>query len=98
MNRSTNLSFLPHISLKNRISSMRAYRLWLLYSAVVVCVVGPLQGAAPVPAKDDSRAPLWDIAALSNPPRWVALERPRSEGLKAIFYDSLPFRGKPTRV
>src|SRR5438477_11375092 len=98
MNRSTNLSFLPHISLKNRISSMRAYRLWLLCCAVVVSVVEPLPGAAATPTKDDSRAPLWDIAALSNPPKWVALERPKSEGLKAIFYDGLPFRGKPTRV
>ena len=42
--------------------------------------------------------PVWDLAALGQPPKWTRLDRPKSEGLQAVLYDGLPFRGKPTRV
>ncbi len=35
---------------------------------------------------------------LSNAPKWSALERPSAPGVKAVFFDGLPFQGKPTRV
>lgn len=40
----------------------------------------------------------WDLAALSKAPQWTAWERPKLEGVKAVSYAGLPFRGKPTRV
>src|ERR1043165_1453541 len=42
--------------------------------------------------------PMWDMAALSIRPKWTTVERPIAPGVKAVFYDGLPFRGKPTRV
>jgi len=42
--------------------------------------------------------PMWDMAALSITPKWTTVERPIGPGVKAVFYDGLPFRGKPTRV
>jgi dienelactone hydrolase len=40
----------------------------------------------------------WDMQALAAAPKWTALERPKMEGVKAITFTGLPFRGKPTRV
>jgi dienelactone hydrolase len=40
----------------------------------------------------------WDINALAAAPKWTALERPKSDGVKAIQFPGLPFRGKPTSV
>jgi cephalosporin-C deacetylase-like acetyl esterase len=40
----------------------------------------------------------WDLKALTAAPKWTALERPKSSGLKAITFEGLPFKGKPTRV
>ncbi len=40
----------------------------------------------------------WDLKALATPPNWTALERPKSDGIRAISFQGLPFRGKPTRV
>ncbi len=38
------------------------------------------------------------MTALAVAPKWTALERPQSDGVKAISFVGLPFRGKPTRV
>ena len=40
----------------------------------------------------------WDLNLLTNAPKWTVLERPRSDGVKAITYSGAPFRGKPTTV
>lgn len=40
----------------------------------------------------------WDTETLSRAPEWTALERPRSDGVKAVTFRGLPFRGKPTQV
>ncbi|MCX7047630.1 MAG: acetylxylan esterase [Candidatus Sumerlaeota bacterium] len=41
---------------------------------------------------------MWDMKALSIPPAMVPAEGFKAPGMKAIFYDGLPFKGKPTRV
>jgi dienelactone hydrolase len=40
----------------------------------------------------------WDMQALSVAPQWTTLDRPTSDGVKAITFSGLPFRGKATRV
>ena len=40
----------------------------------------------------------WNMRALEVTPKWTALERPKMEGVKAISFEGLPFRGQPTRV
>ena len=40
----------------------------------------------------------WDLHALAAAPKWATLERPKADGLKAITFEGLPFRGKATRV
>jgi dienelactone hydrolase len=40
----------------------------------------------------------WDMNTLAAAPKWTALERPKSDGVKAITFDGLPFHGQPTRV
>jgi len=42
--------------------------------------------------------PMWDTAKLFRPPRAVPAEGFEAEGLRAVFYEGLPYRGKPTRV
>ncbi|HOW63658.1 MAG TPA: acetylxylan esterase [Verrucomicrobiota bacterium] len=40
----------------------------------------------------------WDLRALQATPKWTILERPKIEGVKALTYEGLSYRGKPTRV
>jgi len=40
----------------------------------------------------------WDLRALETAPKWTALERPKLDGVRALTFDGLPFRGQPTRV
>ncbi|HLY07931.1 MAG TPA: prolyl oligopeptidase family serine peptidase [Planctomycetota bacterium] len=40
----------------------------------------------------------WDRDALAKAPATVAAEGFDAEGLKAVYYDGLPWKGKPTRV
>jgi len=40
----------------------------------------------------------WDLAKLSVPPKYVEDPTHGSGEVKAIFYDGLPWHGKPTRV
>jgi len=49
-------------------------------------------------AATNSPAIPWDMRALNAAPKWEALERPKSEGIKAIAFAGPAFRGKPTRV
>lgn len=42
--------------------------------------------------------PIWNLGTLTNSPKWTTLERPISSDLKAVFFEGVPFRGKPTRV
>ncbi len=41
---------------------------------------------------------LWDIGALSRPPRTFPAPGFGEPGVRALFYEGLPWRGRPTRV
>lgn len=49
------------------------------------------------PPKDPT-TPMWDLKALSQTPQTYPAEGFEEEGVKAIYYDSVPYEGKPTRV
>jgi hypothetical protein len=40
----------------------------------------------------------WDLNALSRPPKWHTVERPKIDGVTAIMFEGQSFKGKPTRV
>jgi len=40
----------------------------------------------------------WDLASLSVPPAFVDSPEHSSNGVRAIFYETLPWKGKPTRT
>src|SRR3954471_22319806 len=40
----------------------------------------------------------WDLGALAQAPSWEALERPRADAVKPIFFKGPPWRGKATRA
>jgi len=52
--------------------------------------------AAAAPA--EPAGPMWNLAALALAPKTYPAEPIRAEGMKAIFFDGLPYQGKPTRV
>lgn len=64
------------------------------------CPILPLLAVAlllPFVASADSSCP-WDLAALSKALRTYPAPEFKEEGVTALFYDGLPFQGKPTRV
>jgi dienelactone hydrolase len=54
--------------------------------------------ALPAPSLAASLLPPWNLQALDAAPAWTRLERPKLEGVQAITYEGLPFRGARTRV
>jgi len=64
-----------------------------------------LHGASSVAARGDRIAvPTnhgtipWDTNVLFRAPKWQELQRPKADGVTAIMFEGLPFRGKPTHV
>lgn len=40
----------------------------------------------------------WNLEALSRPPKWQVLERPKAEGVRAIVYEGAGYQGRTNRV
>ncbi len=40
----------------------------------------------------------WNMKELANAPKWEALQLPKADGVRAIFFTGRPYRGQPTRV
>jgi dienelactone hydrolase len=57
-----------------------------------------LLGATAAIAQPNRTSPPWDMNALEAAPKWIELERPRIEGVKALTFEGPAFRGQPTRV
>jgi len=45
-----------------------------------------------------STKPVWDIKSLGRPPAFQPAQDISAPGVKAIFYEGLPYQGKPSRV
>jgi len=76
-------------------SSMRRLGAWGFLAGIAL-----LTWAGNPAAAEPSRKPKWDMEELGRAPKWTALSRPvsGSNGVRAVFFTGLPFRGKPTRV
>jgi dienelactone hydrolase len=50
--------------------------------------------------QDRSASPLphWDLAVLGKPPATYPASEPKAKDVKSLYYEGLPFQGKPTRV
>jgi dienelactone hydrolase len=70
----------------------------------LTCLALPISRGAekeaphPVAAPSEPAGPMWDLAALAAAPKTYPAEPIRADGMKAIFFDGLPYQGKPTRV
>ena len=42
--------------------------------------------------------PHWDLAVLGKPPATYPAAEPKAKDVKSLYYEGLPFQGKPTRV
>lgn len=49
-------------------------------------------------APSDPVGPMWDVAALEKAPKMYPAEPLRADGMKGLFFEGLPYQGKPTRV
>src|SRR5258708_3562073 len=68
----------------------------VLQTAIAVSQTDNTPIAKPAPA--DPTGPMWDVAALGAAPQTYPADPIRAEGLKAVFFDGLPYHGHPTRV
>lgn len=69
---------------------MRAFR---LSSALLLCATFFVARASAA----DTETP-WDLHALSTPPAYTAAPEFEEKGVQALFFDSVPWKGQPTRV
>jgi len=49
-------------------------------------------------APTDPEGPMWDLDALSQPPATYPAEGFEEPGVRALFFEGPPFKGRPTRV
>ncbi|HOD51479.1 MAG TPA: acetylxylan esterase [Candidatus Hydrogenedentes bacterium] len=61
----------------------------MMFALLSMCCAAGDAGVLPVQ---------WDMARLSQPPATYPAEGFAAEGVRALFYDALPFENKPTRV
>jgi dienelactone hydrolase len=63
-----------------------------------VLLLALLGQALPATAQTAPPVSPWNLEALTPAPKWTFLERPKLDGVKALTFEGLPFRGRPTRV
>ena len=70
-----------------------------LSCAALPVLRGAENEAEPPPkAPAEPAGPMWNVPALAAAPKTCPAESMRAEGMKAIFFDGLPYQGKPMRV
>ncbi len=73
--------------------SQKRVLLFALALALNIVVVAKAREASEVVA-----GPCWDIKALDAAPKTHPADAPVVEGVTSVFFEALPWRGKPTRV
>jgi len=71
------------------------------FDAVALCLSAALGTAAAVEGGEMGKPPVptpWDMKALANPPKVHPAPSFKADGVRALFYEGLPWKGKPTRV
>lgn len=72
------------------------------FGLIHTCLADTQQRLFPSPSPSASPTVMWDMEALSKPPETYSAagigELTESDGIRAIFYDSVDYNGKPTRV
>ena len=88
-----------HLSEETLAKSYQAMRLSKVWAAVAVatCVYVALLGLFLSPVTAWARVP-WNLRALSNPPDTYPAPEFHEDGVRGLFFDGVPWRGKPTRV
>lgn len=76
----------------------RRVRQGLVRQAATRILLALTLGLFGVQAQPDAGPQPWDLSALEAAPKWTLLERPRAEGVQAITFEGVPFRGRSTRV
>lgn len=74
---------------------------WALLGMLVWGEIARGQGtseATPAVAPADPAGPMWDLARLSQPPQAWPAEGFSGPGVKAVFFQGLPYQGRETRV
>ena len=54
--------------------------------------------AREVKPPEEPDGPMWDLDALSETPETYPADGFEEDGVRALFYDGVPFQGRPTRV
>jgi dienelactone hydrolase len=54
--------------------------------------------ASPLPASPASAKPMWDLARLSQSPAVYPAEGFKADGIQGLFFEGVPYHGRPTRV
>lgn len=72
-------------------------RFHIMTQMAVFCLILQTCGQAQEKPIVDT-VPAWDLAALSRPPAVFPAEGLHAEGMRSLFFESVPYHGKPTRV
>lgn len=86
----------------------RPARLRRMRLALAACLITAAVVAGAVAAEDETHGPgwspppaalpVWDVAALKQKPTVQPAEEAPAEGVRAIWFDTLPFNGRPTKA
>ena len=69
-------------------------RFRMRFFAMIVCVTASVN----LTAQPERPQVKWDLQKLSVPPQVYPAESFREQGVRSLFFEGLPWKGKPTRV
>ena len=65
---------------------------------VSIAAAGIRPGGTAAQAVGEPTGKMWDFGALAKPPKTAAAPGIEAPSVKTLFYDGLPWKGRPTRV
>jgi dipeptidyl aminopeptidase/acylaminoacyl peptidase len=63
-----------------------------------LAIAGAVLSASAASFAQESPKTPWDLTRLSEPPKTYPAPDFQAQGVKALFYEGLPYKGNPTRV
>lgn len=82
--------------MKHRLPRFLVLGISLTFATLTTRAVDTPPAASKAPS--DPTGPMWDVAALEKAPKTYPADPLRADGMKGIFFEGLPYQGKPTRV
>jgi dienelactone hydrolase len=83
--------------MKHRLARFLTLGLSLAFAVARMSRAADTAAATPK-APSDPDGPMWNLTALEQAPKTYPADPLRADGMRGLFFEGLPYKGKPTRI